>query len=221
MPPGERPAMLPHMVLPTEANLRFYRRLIACSLAVALLSFVVALAVLQFGAGRGGRSPAALLLSSIAFVGAIVLFRRTADTLEQQLRQLRHHGRRFPVEQVRTARMRRGDVTHWHVVIATWRDHEGRAHEALSDPFHYDPAPLLERDALVVLADPFEPALCLVLADGLPPVRRARLDPAQRARVDAYAPAPPLLALLRAIAIVVAIAMAVYVAVKVIALLQD
>jgi hypothetical protein len=106
-------------------------------------------------------------------------------TLRYQHRRLASHGKHYPVERVRTARMRRGKLTHWHVVVADWRDEKGEPREAISDPFHYDPASLLDARRLQVIADPFDPELCLVPSSQLPPPSKWRLDRAQRAQVNA------------------------------------
>lgn len=183
--------MRPHIILPTEANVRFHRRMIALMIAIALLMSGIVWWVLSTGGGGGGnRGPLGLVVAGILFVGGIAFLRQLTARLASQLRRLASHGRRYAAERVRTDLMRRGKMTHWHVVVADWRDEHGKTHEALSDPFDYDPTVLLNHARMQVLADRFEPALCLIEAEGLPPTKWRRLEAAQRARVAAHGPAP-------------------------------
>lgn len=196
--------MRPHIVLPTYANLRFYRRVIAVTLTLTGCMFAIGLFGMAYGL-RGGRSPVAILLGSIGFVSALVVMRGTAATLEKQIRMLVSYGKRYAVTRLRTERMQRGQLTHWHVIVATWIDEQGQPREALSDPFHYDPSPLLDSSRVTVLAHRYEPELCLVHPEGLPPSRKWQLSAAQAGAVEAHAPTPPWLAMLWALTVVAGI----------------
>jgi hypothetical protein len=185
--------MRPHVILPTQANLRFQRRMTAIALVVAAVSIFLGLALIHYGTATRGQSPVALIVGTIGSIGLLVGVRRSNAKLERQARQLASYGRRFPARRVGTDLMRRGSITHWHVVVAEWVDAKGETHEAISDPFDYDPAPLLERGGVEVLADPFHPGLALVLESGLPPRKWIRLDREQRQRVRAHGPLSPFL----------------------------
>ena len=159
-------------------------------LAMALLSIAVGVFALAVDGG-GRRSPMPMLLMGLGLLASSVGWRSTASRLETQIRQLASYGRRFPIDLVRTDLMTRGfRAGGVHVVVARWLDKEGQAREALSEGFDYDPAPLLERDRIEVLADPFHPALCLVAPDTLPPRRYRDLVRETRAHTSRMAPRP-------------------------------
>jgi hypothetical protein len=186
--------MRKHIVLPTPANLRFYRRLIGLGLVMALISLVVALIVIGMGRGGGpGRSPYSLMLYGLGLVVALVAWRGTASRLDQQIRQLASYGRRYTVDRITTDMMQRGWINGSHVVVAQWRDANGATHEALSEGFDYNPWPLLQRERVQVVADPFHLDLCLVAGDTLPPRRYCALDRGQRAEVARISPLHPAL----------------------------
>jgi hypothetical protein len=182
--------MRPSIAVPSDANLRYFRRLVWFGLVSAFLVMLIGIVGLSLGGG-GRRSPLPVLLTGVALLAGSVRWRSTADRLDAQVRQLASYGRRFPVELARTETMtpgfRSGGL---HVVVARWRDPSGTERHALSEGFDYDPAPLLDRQRLQILADPFDPGLCLVAPDTLPPREYRRLGREHRvsARPETWRP---------------------------------
>jgi hypothetical protein len=162
--------MRPSIAVPTAANLRYFRRLVWFGIGMALVAMLVATFVLSMGGGGGRRSPLPLLIMGLGLIVSSVRWRSTAARLDTQIRQLSSYGRRFPVDLVRTELMIPGFRSGGrHVVVARWQDKAGQTREALSEGFDYDPAPLLERERIEILADPFDPELCLVVPETVPP----------------------------------------------------
>lgn len=167
-------------LLPTEANLRRLRRVVSgfyalvgiCGFAALLL---VGLAFLSDAPQGPWVGP--FLLGAL---GVVVLahLRPQLATLAAQVRRLAERGQRFPVgavivKTVPKVRRRSGHSSPTqYVAIATWRDSQEREQQAQSEAFSYNPAAYLDPARMAVLADPDEPALCQVLADGLPSFHR-------------------------------------------------
>lgn len=171
--------MRPHVIVPTQRNVRFHQTLLA---GVLVLQFVLTMfAVYTLVHGRVGRlMPLAAVGSAASCLGAAWWLRGLASTLGRQHRRLRTHGKTYRVERVGVEQMRRGNMTHFHVVVAHFRTDQGMLQEALSETFDYDPGPLLDMRRIEVIADPYEPALCLVSSDALPPRALRQLPDAQR-----------------------------------------
>jgi hypothetical protein len=179
------------MNLPTPKTVRAYRRLAWFGLGVAFFAITTAVAAISTGRGGGfDRSPVSVLLLGIGYAAVVVTWLGTANRLARQVRRLASHGRRYAVERVETKRIQRGFVSGWIVVVARWRDGKGIAREALSEGFDYDPHALLEATRVEVVADAFDPGLCLVASDTLPPHEWRDLDGARRAQVDRHTPTP-------------------------------
>jgi hypothetical protein len=186
--------MRPHVLLPTRNNLRFYRRLTAACLVTAGVALAIGLWALQSGdTAPGRRSPLSLIFGPLALTFMVVNLRARAAKLEVQVRQLASYGKRFVPRRVGTTLMQRDRIRHSHVVVAEWIDAQGEQREALSEPFDYDPYPLLERNRIEVLADPFHPRLSLVPDEDLPPRKWRQLDASQRERVHDHSPVSPFL----------------------------
>lgn len=181
--------MRKHLVLPTPATLRHYRFLVRVGLGVIAFLFVAFVAI-GTGSGGSGRSPLPLLVLALGQVGMIVRWRSIAARLSQQIAQLSSYGRRFPAELAQVEPAPRDLGKGLNLVIARWRDAAGVAREACSEAFDYDPAPLLERDRIEVLADPFHPELCLVAPDSLPPCHYRELARARPEAGSRLAPRP-------------------------------
>lgn len=172
--------MRPELILPTDANRRFYRRMIV--FGVCMLVGIPLLGVWIAGeVARGGQLMWQLSLVAFGMVLPLVKWRGILATLEWRARQLRSYGKLFPVEQIRTESMSIGNNNSRRVVVAQWRDPQGETREALSDPFDYEPWPLLDQAAIRVLADPNEPTICLVTSETLPPHRWRALEASQQA----------------------------------------
>lgn len=185
--------MRPHRIVPTKANLRVHRRIAAIGIALAFGALATGFWIVQTNPSTQGRSPLGLIIVTIGSIGALVRLRGTNATLERQVRQLASYGRRFRAARAWTEIQPRGRLTHWHVVVAQWTDASGQVHEAVSDHFDYDPYPLLERERIEILADPFHPGLALVLESGLPPRKWMRLNREQRLRARAIGSVSPFL----------------------------
>jgi hypothetical protein len=178
------------VLLPAPAHVRAYRGMAIFNFVAAFVT-AVAVVYVEASGGHHGRYSAIGMLVFAAGL-AVVAFRwlGTAERLQLQLRHLASHGRRFPVMHMETDTIERQFVPGWHVVVAKWRDTRGVEREALSEGFDYEPRPLLDAARVQVLADPFDPALCLVASDTLPPRERSGLDAARRAIVEQHAPTP-------------------------------
>jgi hypothetical protein len=178
----------PHVTLPTERTLRSQRRWLACGLIMIGLLIFISLAMAQT---EGGRSPLGPMLAGIAALSHWVWLRLRVETLERQRRQLASYGRRFAPLRLRTELARSATGSQHYVVVALWTGPNDVQHSALSDGFDYDPFPLLERDRIQVLADPFHPKLAVVPEDTLPPLRWWELDADRRRIVNDYSPVNP------------------------------
>jgi hypothetical protein len=128
-------------------------------------------------------TPLSAVVSLVPILAGIMMLRGLASTLAHQYRRLRTRSKTYPAERVGVELMRRGKLTHFHVVVAHFRTEQGALQEALSETFDYDPGPLLDARRIEVIADPYEPALCLVSSDTLPPRALRRLSDAQRQQV--------------------------------------
>jgi hypothetical protein len=171
--------MRPHVIVPTRRNVRFHQMLAAMVMVIGVVTVSVSsYAVAEGGVGR--LSPLAAVMAAVSCIGGIVMLRGLASTLAHQYRRLRIHGRKYPAERVAVEQMRRGKLTHFHVVVAQFRTGQGALQEALSETFDYDVEPLLDASRIEVIADPYEPALCVVANDSLPPRSLRQLSNAQR-----------------------------------------
>jgi len=175
--------MRPHLIVPTERNLRFHRRLAQIALASAMLGIVAVTWASAVGPNGSGVALAGFVVSAILVVWRV---RRVADRLQSQVRQLASYGQPFGAERVTVEKMQRGSATHFHVVVARFRARDGIEREAVSETFDYDPRPLIDPGVVDVIADPHEPALCVVGNATLPPRRRRQLTREQQATM-----APP------------------------------
>ena len=200
--------MREHIIVPTDRNLRFHHRLAVGWLAASMVLSALAVWALVVS----GKPPAAIgLMSCLVGTGlSVVQLRGIATTLRVQVRRLASHGRRFPATGAAVQRMRRGGLTYFNIVVAQFRDDRGGIHEALSETFDYDPTPLLRDRPVEVVADPFEPELCVIANDTLPPHQRRRLSPGDRGRLY---PADPLQRLIWIVAMSLLAAMLVVLAV--------
>ena len=178
--------MRPHIIVPTDRNLRFHRRMATGVVfgAVAL----GALAVWAFAVSRKPEGAVGLMTCMLGMAVAVVKIRGIAGTLQGQVDRLASHGRRFAPTHAGVQRMQRGALTHFHVVAARFRDDRGGEHEALSETFDYDPTVLLRDRIIAVVADPYEPELCVVASDTLPGRRRRALARDERARLGPVDP---------------------------------
>jgi hypothetical protein len=171
--------MRPHVIVPTRRNVRFHQFLAALVLAFGVVSLmIVSYTVVHGGAGR--LTPWSAVLSLVPTLAGVMMLRGLASTLAHQYDRLRTRSKAYPVERVAVEPMRRGKLTHFHVVVAHFRTDQGALQEALSETFDYDPGPLLDVRRIEVIADPYEPALCLVSGDTLPPRALRWLSNAQR-----------------------------------------
>lgn len=178
--------MRPHVIVPTPRTVRFHRNLaVACVASVVVL---MAFAGYALAFGHVGRAtPLGAFVAAAAAVAGMFKLQGIASTLARQHRQLASSGRRYRAERARVEMMRRGKLTHFFVVVAQFRTERGALQEALSDTFDYDPGPLLDPQRVEVIADPREPALCVIDTDTLPPRALRRVAAAQRRALGAAA----------------------------------
>lgn len=185
------------VAVPTWQNCRLQRRCAWFAFAASLLVVLVA----SYMLGTKG-PPRAPHLSMLVFAFGLAWYGTRiwnhAARLEARIRQLASYGRQFTAAAVRTeptgeGYRRRPSPESLHaggpiVVVAGWQDRNGQSREAVSEGFDYDPWPLLDRSLVRVIADPFDPAVCMVDSATLPPRRYRQLGPDERELIERKAP---------------------------------